>query len=414
MSNPARTSVFIVPRPSTAWRGNEAGWITSSGWAAAGQHVWGEALVATTDGVFTPQESMLFPRGAVNQLTGPSKLGIYRKLIPEFLITAYKDWTLKRSKPSLWPVENEKVLAGKQVMMVWERHDLFAGPGRRLADRLQVPLVISVEAPAVWEAAKWGTTRPLWGRWLEKNFEARSLQGADLVSCVSDEVREKVIQMGVASERVVVSPNRVDSSLFHPNVNGSEVALKYNLKNKRVVGWTGSFRNFHGLESVLQAFKKVHKQFSDVVLMLVGDGQEFEKTKKTVQQLNLESAVVFTGRQPFTSIPSFVANFHIALVSAASAEGFHYSPLKLREYLATGRAVIAPKAGNLATLFKDGKDLLFYEAGNADDLAVKISILLENNELHTALVRQSISLFEKEGTWVHELKIVCDRLGISH
>lgn len=408
-----RTSIFIVPRASTAWRGNEAGWITASGWAAAGQQLWGEALVGTADGVFTPQESMVFPRGSNEGKPTSGKISFVRKFIPEFLITAFKDWELKTSKPKVWPIENEKLVSGKQVMMVWERHDLFPGPGRKLADKFGVPFIISVEAPVIWESRKWGVKRPVWGRWLENHFEAKSLRSADLVSCVSEEVKKRVLELGVPQEKVIVSPNRVDSTIFYPGVNGDEVALKYNLHNKRVIGWTGSFRGFHGLDSVLLAFKKVHDKFTDAVLVLVGDGQVMEKTKRMVGELKLDQAVIFPGRQPFTRIPQFVANFHVALVSAASAEGFHYSPLKLREYLATGCPVIAPRAGNLPTLFKDGVDLLFYDTGNANDLAEKMIRLLGDSILHQSLAEQSKALFEKEGTWVHELKNVVEILTIN-
>lgn len=409
----SRTSIFIVPRASTAWKGNEAGWITASGWASAGQQLWGEALVATTDGVFTPQESMLFPRESGPNRPSP-KARNFRKLVPEFLITGYKDWRLKNSKPEVWPIEREEGLSAKQVMLVWERHDLFPGPGRRLADRFGVPLVTSVEAAVVWEAKKWGVARPLWGNWLEKNVEARSLKAADLVSCVTDEVREKVITMGVAENKVIVSPNRVDSCLFHPGIEGSEVEKKYNLQNKKVLGWTGSFRAFHGLDTLVAAFKQVHERHPDTVLMLVGDGLEFEKIKLEVINADIKSAVIFPGKQPFTSIPSYVATFHIALVSAKSDEGFHYSPLKLREYLAAGKAVIAPRAGNLPKLFQDLRDLSFYTAGNVSDLAAKLNSLLEDEETRNRLSKNAISLFEHEGTWAQELRKVCNRLGISY
>ncbi len=403
-----------MPRASTAWRGNEAGWITASGWAAAGQQLWGEALVATTDGVFSPDEAMSFPRGNSPRSTKGSVPGSLRKWIPELIITAYKDWQLKRSKPKIWPVETGEWLENKRVMMVWQRHDLFPGPGRRLADRHQAPLVISVEALAVWEARKWGVRRPLWGWWLERFVEARSLKGADLVCCVTEEVRQKVLQLGVSASKVMVTPNRVDARIFHPRIDGREVAEQYRLQGRRVIGWTGSFRAFHGLDSVVHAFKILQGEFDDIVLMLVGDGQHFEETRRLVRVLGLEHAVIFTGRQPFFSIPNFVANFYIGIVSAASAEGFHYSPLKLKEYLAVGCAVIAPRAGDLAQLFEDRKNLLLYKPGDAADLAGKIRQVLEKESLRDDLVKNAKIYSAKNGTWTDELEFICKKLAVGN
>ncbi|MCK6618203.1 MAG: glycosyltransferase family 4 protein [Cyclobacteriaceae bacterium] len=407
-----KTSIFIIPRLSTAWQGNEAGWITSSGWAAAGEQLWGEAMVATVDGIFNPSEVRLFPRATDTSLNKRNH-SVIRKFLPEFLITAYKDWCLYHSKMGVWPIEHETAFYGKKVVLVWERHDLFQGPGRKLADKFKVPLVISVEAPVVWEAKKWGVNRPGWGRWLENEFEAKSLKNADLVSCVSEEVKQKVIQLGVSPQKAIVSPNRVDSNLFHPHVDGSLIANKFSLTNKRVIGWTGSFRPFHGLDIVVKAFKMLKSHYHEIVLVLVGSGQEYTRMQKLVCQLGLEDSVIFTGKQPFTLIPQIVSNFYISIVSASSAEGFHYSPLKLREYQAVGSAVIAPKAGNLTKLFSEGRDLLFYNAGDENDLAEKMALLLENKALHSSIVKRGIQLIEEDGTWLHELKRVAKLLNIE-
>lgn len=408
-----KCGIFIVPRSSYAWKGNEAGWITTAGWAAAGQELWGEALVTTTDGVFSPQSAMLFPRKA-QESQERSKLGAFRKLVPEVAITAIKDFNLKRSKPAIWPIEQNGALEGRDVKMVWQRHDLFAGPGRKLADKYKVPLVTNVEALAVWEAKKWGVKRPFWGNWLEKKVEAESLKQSDLISCVSQEVKDKVVSMGIPEEKVIITPNRVDSTLFHPKVDGSSIEKEYNLKGKLVLGWTGSFRGFHALDHVVSAFDMIHKKHPNTVLMLVGDGLEFEPVKEMLSERNLSDAVIMPGRKKFNEIPQFVANFDISVVSARSAEGFHYSPLKLREYMASGKPVVAPNAGDLPDIFSDGRDLLLYEAGNVESLAERILLLIEDKSKHEELSKNAEKWFQNEGAWVHELKKVCDILKITY
>ena len=417
MEKKNKTAIFIIPRSSDGWRGNEAGWITASGWASAGEELWGNSIVTTTDGMFNPCESRLFPRND-NHFFIPSVTvrpkSDFRKIIPEVLITAYKDFKLKISKPAVWPIEEMNVVGEKEVMMIWERHDLFSGPGRKLADRYKVPLVISVEALAVWEAEKWGVKRPLWGKWLEKHVEYKSLKSADLICCVSLEVKDKVISMGIPSNKVIVSPNRVDASLFHPDIDGSEIVQMYNLKGKKVLGWTGSFRGFHAIDTIVNAFEILHRKYPDIVLMLIGDGNEFLPIKKLVWEKKLSDFVIMPGKKPITEIPKYISTFLISLVSARSSEGFHYSPLKLREYMAVGKAVIAPNAGDLPRIFKDGSDVLFYEAGNHNSLADKISFLMDNLEVRNKLVKNSRKWFEREGTWTHELKLVCDMLEIEY
>ncbi len=409
----SKCGIFIVPRSSYEWKGNEAGWITTAGWASAGQQLWGEAIVTTTDGVFSPQKAMLFPQKSENA-PKKSRYRVLRHFVPEVAITALKDYNLKKSKPRQWPIERNGTLKGKEVKMIWQRHDLFPGPGRKLADKFQVPLVTSVEALAVWEARKWGVKRPIWGRLLEDRVEAKALMESDLICCVSQEVKDKVISLGIPEEKVIITPNRVDSTLFNPDIDGSPVSNKYQLQDKIVLGWTGSFRGFHALDNVISAFDMIHRKYPQTVLMLVGDGLEFEPVKAMIAERKLDDAVIMPGRKKFNEIPDFVANFDISIVSARSAEGFHYSPLKLREYMAAGKPVVAPNAGDLPDIFTDGEDLLLYEAGNPRSLAEKILMLIEDPAKHRQLQENAKNWFKNEGAWVHELKKVCDILKISY
>lgn len=408
-----KTGVFIVPRSSFDWKGNEAGWITASGWASAGERLWGNSIVATTDGIFIPQQSRLFPQISSNNKLPKSLIG-FRKFIPEIFITAYKDWRIFEQKPQIWPIEKSTTLSEDEVMLIWERHDLFPGPGRRIANKLGVPLVTSVEALAVWEAKKWGVKRPFWGNWLERNVEAKSLKKSDLVCCVSQEVKDKVVSLGVKENKVIVTPNRVDGSLFNPQINGSKIREKYGLNNKIVLGWTGSFRKFHAIDDVIHAFNIVHNKHQNTVLMLVGDGMEYSKIEEMIDFYKLTDSVIMPGRKSFVEIPNYVANFDISLVSARTAEDFHYSPLKLREYLAAGKAVIAPNAGNIPSVFQNEKDLLLYEAGSYMDLSEKLLMLLNNKKLHFTLQSNAEKWFKREGSWEHELKRVCDLLQIPY
>src|SRR5690606_33606629 len=116
-------------------------------------------------------------------------------------------------------------LPAEHVAFVWEQHDLFPGIGYLLARRFGVPFIMYVHAPQVWESAKWGVRRPGWG-WLLERLEARSIKRADVVACVSSEVRDKLVEMGVPTEKVIVSPMAVDLSLFKPGAGAEDLRRK--------------------------------------------------------------------------------------------------------------------------------------------------------------------------------------------
>ena len=309
-----KTAIFIMPRSSKAWKGAEALWITAAGWAAAAEVIWNHTLVGTTDTVVKANEVLSYP--LIPHPSSSTKItkGWKSKIIPQILITAIKDWRLKRSQPKIWPIENAINWSDYNVQFIWEQHDLFKGPGKRMAAKLNVPLVLYVHAPVVWEAAKWGVKRPIWGFLLEKYVEAKNLKEANLVACVSEDVRQKVIKMGIDQSKILIAPMSVDGTLFNPFISGKEIRKTYEIEDKIVIGWTGSFRVFHGLDKVINSFYHLAKENDKVVLMLVGEGQWFEKMKILVSQLQLEEKVIFVGKKLFIEVPKYVAAFDIALV----------------------------------------------------------------------------------------------------
>lgn len=397
LKNSYRTAVFVMPRSSCSWEGAEALWITAAGWASAAKRKLGGAIVLTKDRIADPQEVWNYP------LIHNKK--VYKRksysLVPAFLRVFANDlFTWKNLKN--WEIVNELELNEKQLYFIWEKHDLFEGPGRKLATKYNVPLISYVHAPVVWEASKWGVNRYIWGKWLEY-IEANNLKKADLVAVVSDEVKQKILEMGIPEKKILISPMAVEPELFE-NVNPEVLRKKYNLEGKTVIGWTGSFRKFHGLDHVIKAFGKVSEKHPKSVLMLVGDGAERRDSETIVKKLKLEDKVIFTGRKKFLNVPDYVSLFDIAVVSARSAEGFHYSPLKLREYMAAGKAVLAPNAGEIPHNFEDEDVLKLFNAGDINSLAEGMLFFINEEMRRKTIAANGRNKVLNTGTWDIELE----------
>lgn len=391
-------SLFIMPRDSKAWAGSEALWITAAGFASAAEHIYGNATVSTRDLMANPEEVRNFPLNKPEGFKSPTKSKY--PFIPLILKTLLKDVLLYKSKPKSWPFDGK---LSEELKFVWEQHDMFSGIGHEVAKKYNVPYMVYVHGPAVWEAKKWGVKRPVWGSYLEKR-EADNLKNADIVGCVSQEVGIQLQKMGVDKSKIKVIPMLVDTGLFTPKTKDSTIIKRFNLENKFVIGWTGSFRSFHGLDKVIKAFKSISDEKEDAILMLVGDGQLKASMQNLVVDLNLENKVIFTGNQKFTDIPNYLSVFDIALVSANSSKGFHYSPLKLREYMACQKATIAPKAGDLPQQFENEKDVLFYDVDSEDGLFNAMSNLIEDNALRNRLESNGYQKVIKSGTWLSEFE----------
>jgi glycosyltransferase involved in cell wall biosynthesis len=379
------------------WATAKGVWIAAAGWAAAAERRYGHAWVATPDGVVDPAQ--VTSRTAT--ASAPERSTWVRRS-PEIVKTFVKD--LRRWRfASRYHVDPHAVPRDVTLEFVWQHHDLFHRAGEELARARGCPIVSFVHAPQVWEARSWGVARPGWGRLLERHGERPQLTASDVVVCVSDEVQAQVVRLGVASERTIVCPTGVDARQFGPHVAGTEVRERLDLTDRFVVGWIGSFRGFHGLDGLVDAFSMLRRDVENASLLLVGGGPALQSVQDDVRQRGLGDAVVFAGEVPHDDVPQYVAAMDVAVVNAPKDEAFHYSPQKLREYMAAEVAVVAPALGDVGALARDSKEALLFEPGDTGALAALLFALAREPELRATIARGARRRVLAAGTWDAQL-----------
>jgi glycosyltransferase involved in cell wall biosynthesis len=393
-------AIFVVAGSGTREQGPVAALLSTAGWAAAAERVLGRAWVVTPEDVVTPPTAR--QRGSDAALRSRSEASVRRRL-PPVAKTAVKDvlhWRLGRR----FSIDPQGPWSGEDVAFVWQRHDLFATAGLDLAGRIGAPSVLFVPAVKVWEAEQWGTTRPGWGRLLESHAERPSLLAADLVACGSQPVVDQVVRLGVPEERVLLTPTGVDLELFGELPESAPLRRRLGLTDRFVVGWVGSFRRFHALEQAVEAVATVN----DAALLLVGDGPERPRIERLARDLGVPT--VCTGTVPHEELPAYLAAMDAAVILAPPGQPFHYSPLKLAEYLAAGLPVVAPATGQLAERLTDGVDAVVVPPHNVDALGTALRRLRDDAEERARLGKAARAAAEAEWSWDHQVRRVMDAL----
>ena len=99
-------------------------------------------------------------------------------------------------------------------------------------------------------------------------------------------------------------------------------------------------------------------------LLIIGDGPQREVLMRLSHELGVNKQVTFTGALPHAELPAHLAAFDIAVAPYLFSDEFYFSPLKVMEYLAMGRAIVAPRLGQLPALLQgvDGPCGLLYRA----------------------------------------------------
>lgn len=406
--------VFVLPQPAIGQLGPVAAYLSTGGWAEAAARVLGMAWIVTPWGILEPAEVLRRgagprPRRAPSAVpptvtTGRARAGAaLRRHAPTVVKTAVKD-VRQLGRARRFTIDRDGPWSGSDVDFVWQRHGLFETAGLDLADQLGRPSVLFVPATKVWEAERWGTHRPGWGALVERTAERPALVRADVVACGSSEVAEQAERIGTPPERIVITPTGVDVDRFTDAASRrEEVRARLGLTGRFVVGWAGSFRPFHALERAVDAVDGL----PDTTLLLLGDGPE----RDAVEALAADRGVpaVFTGTVDHRDLPAYLAAMDAGLVLASDG-GFHYSPLKLAEYLAAGLAVVAPDVEPVATRLTHDEEVLLVEPGDASSLRAALDSLRTDEDRRRRLGRAGCAAARDRLSWDHQVRRVVDAL----
>jgi glycosyltransferase involved in cell wall biosynthesis len=202
---------------------------------------------------------------------------------------------------------------------------------------------------------------------------------------------------GAPPERLWIMPNGVDRTRFHPGIDGAPVRETLGLQHAFVLGFVGWVRSWHGVDYLVRAAAELRARIPDLVVLVVGDGPARPELETLAGELGVSDQVLFTGAVPQDRIPEYIAAMDVAVQPNVTE---YASPIKLFEYLAMARPVIAPAKDNITEIVTHGEHALLFEPGSTAQLAVCIESLYADSELRAALGQCAARLIEeREYTW---------------
>jgi glycosyltransferase involved in cell wall biosynthesis len=145
----------------------------------------------------------------------------------------------------------------------------------------------------------------------------------------------------------------------------------------------------------------------------VGDGFERTNLEAEAARRGVSDAVVFTGSAAHDEIPQYVAAMDVALVTARAGQAFHYSPLKMREYLAAGVAVVAPRIGEIPAAIADCDTGRLYLPGDAVELGAVLRELYEHPAERARIARDGQKYALRHCTWDVQLSTLLDSAAFA-
>lgn len=263
--------------------------------------------------------------------------------------------------------------------LIYERYSLWSAAGVRAARALAVPCVIEMNAPLVLEQRRY---RQLVLTAEAEAIEREVLSDARSIAAVSTALRNYAIDNGADPAHVFVLPNGVDTERFHPS---GPVASPMPEVDAPVIGFVGSLKPWHGLDTLLDALRTLRDRDVPAHLLIVGDGPLRAWIEGYVSGAGLTDRVTLTGWVGHDAVPSLVRSVDIAVAPYPPLDDFYFSPLKLYEYLAAGRAVVASAIGQVEQAIDDGRTGLLVPAGDPSGLANALERLCRDEPLRRSL-----------------------------
>lgn len=277
---------------------------------------------------------------------------------------------------------------------LYERYNLLQPAGVWIKRRYHLPLLLEVNAPLFAERARYdGITLKKLACWSERY----TWRNADAVLPVTRVLGDMVHEAGVPHGRITVIPNGINIRRFGTNPDTGAAKRALGLDGHFVLGFTGFVRDWHGMDKVIDFIARSGAR-ENCHLLVVGDGPARQAIEQQAQRLGVADRVTFTGVVQRDDVAHHVAAFDIALQPAVVA---YASPLKLFEYLALGRAIIAPAQPNICEVLSDGENALLFDPQDESGLVKAIQRLMADGELRQRLARNAAETITRQGlTWV--------------
>lgn len=248
---------------------------------------------------------------------------------------------------------------------------------------------------------------PIKLNWLHK----RALNRARGFVTVTSFLKKRLQELGF-SQLAIVAPDAVDLKIFDIDISKENARRQLQLPtDKFIIGYTGKFTTMgeeKGLGMVLDALQILVKKYSDILFLAVGgEPRELEEYKKLAQAHGVPQQTFFVTHVPQKMLAVYQKAADVLVMPFPFTHHYAYemSPMKMFEYMASRRPIIASRLPAVEEILRDNKSVILFNSGDARDLAMKIESAY-NNSVDADTVAQKAHALAKKYTWDERARII--------
>ena len=288
----------------------------------------------------------------------------------------------------------KKAVQQAQAKMIYERYSLFLFASVWWANKNNIPIVLEIN-----DSSLVHRVRKLHFIALAKKFEHWIFKNATGLVFISSEFQQIALKEFGDIAPSVVSPNAADLDAFIlDDVKAKELRQKLNIDDKIVIGYVGAFVHWHGIDWFVDMIADKLKEHPNIVLLLIGDGVSYEPISNRVKQAGVENQVILTGRVNHNEVSTYLSAMDFGILPDSNNYG---SPMKLFEFMAMAKGMVAPDFTPIADVVKDNKTSWLFPANNRQACIDKTLAIANDKAAQQQVGKNARDFIESERQWKH-------------
>lgn len=200
-------------------------------------------------------------------------------------------------------------------------------------------------------------------RRLGKRITKKTIKNSSYVLTINRRLSETAIELGADPHRMSIIDAGINLKQFNYKKHSGFKIRRYFRINKEdiVLFFMGFLYDFAGLKELAIELGKNKARYPNIKLLITGEGDAYEALKSIQKKYNLENQLILTGRQKYTIMPDLIGASDVCILPAYKHEVIMQDivPIKLYEYMAMQKPVIATRLPGLVAEFGEKNGIIY-------------------------------------------------------
>jgi glycosyltransferase involved in cell wall biosynthesis len=236
----------------------------------------------------------------------------------------------------------------------------------------------------------------------------RCLKNAELIVVITFGLKNKLISLGIEENKIIVAPDAVDLENFDIKISKNEAREKLSLPlDKKIVLYSGQLYSWKGAEVLADATNFFGDEFLTV---FVGGTEPWVSLFSNKYVKNANIRVIPAQKKDL--VPVYLKSADVLVLPNSGKQiisAVYTSPLKLFEYMASGRPIVASDLPSIREVLNDD-NAIFFESDNSESLASAVKFVFNNLSLSEDKAKRSFSDVHKY-TWEKRAGKIIDSIS---